>query len=191
MAKRGRPKKNVDVENKTSEKIEITPEENTIEEVTPEKVEEEVAPEKSEPVQPFGSYEDLVRNNPPDSDVVGEGTLPDYNPFSQSVVEREYSTPEIASGVIEDIKEPQFIPPSYDDLVNSNAEEQAEQDGVNDSPFDNPNPAINDLDGKDKKVQFKLADIKRELPNGTNQFSRADLEANFERVYEEARSIFG
>tara|TARA_R110000851_G_scaffold8011_2_gene30804 strand:+ start:2422 stop:3582 length:1161 start_codon:yes stop_codon:yes gene_type:complete len=152
MAKRGRPKKNVDVENKTSEKIEITPEENTIEEVTPEKVEEEVAPEKSEPVQPFGSYEDLVRNNPPDSDVVGEGTLPDYNPFSQSVVEREYSTPEIASGVIEDIKEPQFIPPSYDDLVNSNAEEQAEQDGVNDSPFDNPNPAINDLDGKDKKV---------------------------------------
>ncbi|MFC4689951.1 type IV secretory system conjugative DNA transfer family protein [Dokdonia genika] len=45
-------------------------------------------------------------------------------------------------------------------------------------------------DGKDKKVQFKLADIQRELPNGTNQFSQVDLTANFERVYEEARSIF-
>ncbi len=45
-------------------------------------------------------------------------------------------------------------------------------------------------DGKDKKLQFKLADIKRELPNETKQFSKADLEANFERVYEEAQSIF-
>ena len=45
-------------------------------------------------------------------------------------------------------------------------------------------------DGRDKKVQFKLADIQRELPNETKQFSKADLGANFERVYEEARSIF-
>ncbi|SDE61466.1 type IV secretory system conjugative DNA transfer family protein [Cellulophaga baltica] len=45
-------------------------------------------------------------------------------------------------------------------------------------------------DGKDKKVQFKLQNIKRELPNKIRQFSRADLEANFERIYEEAKSIF-
>jgi len=45
-------------------------------------------------------------------------------------------------------------------------------------------------DGRDKKVQFKLADIQRELPQESNQFSQADLAANFERVYEEARSIF-
>jgi hypothetical protein len=45
-------------------------------------------------------------------------------------------------------------------------------------------------DGKDKKVQFKLADIQRELPNESKQFSQADLAANFERVYDEARSIF-
>ncbi|MDL5512641.1 type IV secretion system DNA-binding domain-containing protein [Arenibacter sp. M-2] len=45
-------------------------------------------------------------------------------------------------------------------------------------------------DGKDKKVQFKLADIQRELPKESKQFSQADLEANFERVYDEARSIF-
>ncbi|HEA30713.1 MAG TPA: type IV secretory system conjugative DNA transfer family protein [Leeuwenhoekiella sp.] len=45
-------------------------------------------------------------------------------------------------------------------------------------------------DGKDKKVQFKLADIKRELPQESKQYSQTDLAANFERVYDEARSIF-
>jgi hypothetical protein len=45
-------------------------------------------------------------------------------------------------------------------------------------------------DGKDKKVQFKLQHIQRELPEEATQYSKADLEANFERIYEEARSIF-
>ncbi|WP_323028544.1 type IV secretory system conjugative DNA transfer family protein [Gelidibacter japonicus] len=45
-------------------------------------------------------------------------------------------------------------------------------------------------DGKDKRVQFKLRPIKRQLPQPTIGFSDADLAANFERIYEEARSIF-
>ena len=45
-------------------------------------------------------------------------------------------------------------------------------------------------DGMDRKVQFKLQKIERELPQESTQFSNADLEANFERIYEEARSIF-
>ena len=45
-------------------------------------------------------------------------------------------------------------------------------------------------DGKDKKVQFKLANIQRKLPKELKQFSQADLAANFERVYDEAKSIF-
>ena len=45
-------------------------------------------------------------------------------------------------------------------------------------------------DGKDKKIKFKLANIQRELPNISKQFSQVDLEENFEQVYEEARSIF-
>jgi len=45
-------------------------------------------------------------------------------------------------------------------------------------------------DGKDKKVQFKLADIQRELPQESKQYSQTDLAANFERVYDEVRSIF-
>ena len=45
-------------------------------------------------------------------------------------------------------------------------------------------------DGMDKKVQFKLPKIQRGLPEESKQFSQADLEANFDRVYDEARSIF-
>src|SRR5690554_1884727 len=45
-------------------------------------------------------------------------------------------------------------------------------------------------DGMDKKVQFKLANIQRGLPKDSKQFSQAELENNFKRVYEEARSIF-
>ncbi|WP_026837700.1 type IV secretory system conjugative DNA transfer family protein [Gillisia sp. JM1] len=45
-------------------------------------------------------------------------------------------------------------------------------------------------DGKDKKVQFKLQKIKRQFPEESLQFSKKDLESNFERIYEEARSIF-
>jgi len=35
-----------------------------------------------------------------------------------------------------------------------------------------------------------LQKIEREFPRGAKEFSNADLEANFERIYEEARSIF-
>jgi type IV secretory pathway TraG/TraD family ATPase VirD4 len=45
-------------------------------------------------------------------------------------------------------------------------------------------------DGEDKKVQFKLQKIQRQVPQEEKQFSKADLEANFERVYQEVRSIF-
>ncbi|WP_300435437.1 type IV secretion system DNA-binding domain-containing protein [Christiangramia sp.] len=45
-------------------------------------------------------------------------------------------------------------------------------------------------DGKDKKIQFKLQKIRRQLPQETKHFSKVDLESNFERIYQEARSIF-
>lgn len=45
-------------------------------------------------------------------------------------------------------------------------------------------------DGRDEKVQIKLQKIRRELPKDHKEFSPADLEANFERIYEEVMSIF-
>ncbi|SKB97109.1 Type IV secretion-system coupling protein DNA-binding domain-containing protein [Salegentibacter salinarum] len=46
-------------------------------------------------------------------------------------------------------------------------------------------------DGIDKRLQFKLQKISRYLPPGQEQYSQADLEDNFKRIYEEAKSIFG
>ena len=45
-------------------------------------------------------------------------------------------------------------------------------------------------DGTDKKVQFELQQIVRSIPEESKQFSKADLEDNFEKVYIEVRSIF-
>ena len=134
--KRGRPRKVTDgvVENVPLEELETENTEDNFKKV------DEVVEEVVEEVKP-----------PTDSDVVGEGTSNDYNPVAQSVVEREYSTPKVASGVTEEIDEPTFMPPSYEDIV-------AEREGggmvedLSENPFDNPNPALNDLDSKDKKI---------------------------------------
>ncbi|WP_282055774.1 type IV secretory system conjugative DNA transfer family protein [Maribacter luteus] len=45
-------------------------------------------------------------------------------------------------------------------------------------------------DGKDKKVQFKLAKIEKGLPKRKRAFTKEDLEENFELIYSEVRSIF-
>ena len=45
-------------------------------------------------------------------------------------------------------------------------------------------------DGEDRKVQFKLYDIERELPKDVHEYSDADLKANFDRIYEDVKAIF-
>ncbi|MBD1261987.1 type IV secretory system conjugative DNA transfer family protein [Maribacter polysiphoniae] len=45
-------------------------------------------------------------------------------------------------------------------------------------------------DGEDKKVQFKLVKIEQGLPEKKKAFTKEDLEENFERIYNEVRSIF-
>ena len=46
-------------------------------------------------------------------------------------------------------------------------------------------------DGRDKRLQFKLQKIERDLPSVKEQkpYTKADLKANLEQVYKEARSI--
>lgn len=45
-------------------------------------------------------------------------------------------------------------------------------------------------DGKDKKVQFKLQLIKKDMPIKPVQYSDDELRLNFERIYREAKQIF-
>jgi hypothetical protein len=128
MAQRGRPRKVADVQDVDFE--------DSI-------VDKEIMGEEAEPTPKPTS----------DSDIVGEGTFNDYNPFNESVVERDYATPKPASGLIDELEEPSFVPPSYEDIIQERQEQEAT--GINDTfdnPFDNPNPAMNDLDNKDKKI---------------------------------------
>jgi len=130
---RGRPRKNANLEE--AQDIEF---EESI-------VDDEIMGEMAEPKSSPKS----------DSSSVGEGTFNDYNPFSESVVERDYATPKTASGVIDEIEEPSFVPPSYEEIVQERAEQEAmgqNEGGGFDNPFDNPNSAMNDLDNKDKKI---------------------------------------
>ncbi len=131
---RGRPRKNVNTEN--AQDVDFTEESIVDDEVMGEEI--------NTPVEPKPQS---------DSSSVGEGTFGDYNPFAESVVERDYATPKPASGLVDEIEEPSFVPPSYEDIISDRQEQEAM--GANDSfdnPFDNPNPAMNDLDNKDKKI---------------------------------------
>ena len=140
--KRGRPKKDK-VEETQNEEVEI--EETTADtEPTNEQMAETIPETEAE--------QEVETTKTSDSNVVGDGTFSDYNPFAESVVERDYSTPKVASGVVEDIDEPQFIPPSYEDIVGGGAEGEGGEPEDLGSPFDNPNPAFNELENKDKKI---------------------------------------
>lgn len=79
------------------------------------------------------------------------GTAGNFNPYDQDVVEREYATPKTMEGLTDDIPEPDFSSnPSFEDLMNETMGGQAEEEPVR-NPFDNPNPALNDLDAKEKQ----------------------------------------
>jgi type IV secretory pathway TraG/TraD family ATPase VirD4 len=45
-------------------------------------------------------------------------------------------------------------------------------------------------DGKDRKVQFKLQNMTKQLPEQRKQYTEADLEITFERIHQEAQSLF-
>ena len=103
-SRRGRPPKNQEVDNQ---------EENLQEEnIEQEEMEEQVEGDVNDSETPEDIAEPIIEAEEPtppppadDSETIGEGTYGDYNPFAESVVERDYSTPQIASGEVEEIEE--------------------------------------------------------------------------------------
>lgn len=128
MANRGRPRK---IDSETNENNEFENNEN--DNVTIE--------DNNEVESPIVEKEQII----------GEGTYSDYNPFAESVIERDYSTPKTASGVVDDIDEPSFVPPSYEDII-QDRENEKDNEYQQSNPFDNPNPSMNDLSDKDKRI---------------------------------------
>ena len=87
------------------------------------------------------------------SDNLNEETKNSFNPFNENVIQRDYSNPPIANNITEEIEEPSFKPPSYDDIMadRSNKEEISEQ-----NPFINPNPVVNEMDSKDQIIACEM-----------------------------------
>lgn len=86
-----------------------------------------------------------------------------FNPLQDSVTQRDYSAPQIAQGDIPPLEEPQFMRKGFDQI-------KAEQSGgigsapssggssstasapqMSNDPMNNPNPAFNELEDKEKK----------------------------------------
>ena len=78
-----------------------------------------------------------------------------YNPFSENVIKREYSSPPIADNITNEIEEPSFRPPSYDDIMTERS--SAENEKISDNnPFLNPNPVVNEMDSQDQKIACEM-----------------------------------
>ena len=119
MAKRGRPPKKAKV-------VEEIKEEQTQDDVN-KFVEEGISTDVEIDIKDVDYQEkgepDIYDLNTPKS-IPG----PDYSPFSENVIEKDYRTPQVATAPsIPDISEPAFQKPTYDDLIASNEENVPEE----------------------------------------------------------------
>ena len=132
MAQRGRPRKKVaEAKTKTTKakaKTKIKKEPKVV-------LAEEPIVETKTPQEPINDVADTIAADESVdlSDVDYRQPTPkvmSYNPFAESVEEREYRSVKVAtSPMIGDIDEPRFERPSFEDLVNEN-KQQVEEEGV-------------------------------------------------------------
>ena len=103
-----------------------------------------------------------------------------FNPLGDYVVERDYSSPPIAEGVIGDLEEPVFRKDTFQDISNKNnanpvnAEGQptnAYKESIANDPLTNINPVINELDDREKRASSEaLVDTVLDIYDSLHQF---------------------
>lgn len=88
-----------------------------------------------------------------------------FNPLQDSVTQRDYSAPQIAQGDIPPLEEPQFMRKGFDQIKaeqsggmgsasssgGSSSSSSASAPQMSNDPMNNPNPAFNELEDKEKK----------------------------------------
>jgi hypothetical protein len=89
-----------------------------------------------------------------------------FNPLQESVQQRDYSAPQIAQGDVADLEEPQFMRKGFDQIKaeqdsgfnsppssggSSSGSSSASAPQMSNDPMNNPNPAFNELEDKEKK----------------------------------------
>lgn len=86
-----------------------------------------------------------------------------FNPLQDSVTQRDYSAPQIAQGDIPPLEEPQFMRKGFDQIKaeqsggigsapsSGGSSSSASAPQMSNDPMNNPNPAFNELEDKEKK----------------------------------------
>jgi len=86
-----------------------------------------------------------------------------FNPLQESVQQRDYSAPQIAQGDIAPLEEPQFMRKGFDQIKaeqssgmgsppsTGGSSSGASAPQMSNDPMNNPNPAFNELEDKEKK----------------------------------------
>jgi len=87
-----------------------------------------------------------------------------FNPLSESTIERDYSRPPIQEGYVADLEEPSFHQKTFNEIQSDRGQPTPSMDGNgqpqggmptgggSSDPFMNPNPALNELDDKEKRI---------------------------------------
>jgi hypothetical protein len=86
-----------------------------------------------------------------------------FNPLSESTIERDYSRPPIQEGYVADLEEPSFHQKTFNEIQNDRGQATPSMDGSgqpqggmpmggSSDPFMNPNPALNELDDREKRI---------------------------------------
>jgi hypothetical protein len=94
-------------------------------------------------------------------------TMPEvgtFNPLSESTIERDYSRPPIQEGYVPDLEEPTFHQKTFNEIQSDRGQQTSPNGGSNppqggmpmnsggSDPFMNPNPALNELDDREKRI---------------------------------------
>lgn len=86
-----------------------------------------------------------------------------FNPLSESTVERDYSTPPIQDGYVPDLEEPSFHQKTFNEIQadrgqapqqpqGGSPQEQQFRPQPQQDPLMNPNPALNELDDRERRI---------------------------------------
>ena len=81
-----------------------------------------------------------------------------FNPLSETPIERDYATPKIQDGVVNDLEEPSFHQKSFNQIQQEQQTPPPSSGGTGapigatQDPMNNPNPAFNQLDDAEKRL---------------------------------------
>jgi len=107
-----------------------------------------------------------------------------FNPLGEQVQERDYSSPKIAEGVTEELEEPVFHTPSYQELSGEQKDAESEQ-RTQFNPLEQGNPALEDLPDREKRAAVEtMVEAVLDMYDGAHIFAQKAAQVSEDKLYE-------